>query len=74
MNIDIASGGIFDTFTDIEHTKPVGSDGTITLTFKNCREGSVAYDIPSIGRQGTVPIRRIVDDNALLCERLSQLE
>jgi hypothetical protein len=72
MVIDIASGGIFDTATEIEHTEPIGSDGTITLTFKNCSEGSIAYNIPSIGRQGTVPIRRIVDDNILLCERLSQ--
>jgi hypothetical protein len=69
---DLTVGGIFDTATEIEHTEPIGSDGTITLTFKNCSEGSVAYNIPSIGRQATVPIRRIADDNISLCEQLSQ--
>ena len=74
MTIDVASGGIFDTATEIGHTEPVGSDGTITLTFNSCNEGSVEYNMPSIGLQGTVPIRRVANDNISLCERLSQLK
>ena len=70
MNIDIASGGIFDTATDIQHTDPPGSDGTIILTFDSCSSGTVEYDITSIDRQGIVPIRRVVDDNIVLCEAL----
>ena len=70
MNIDIASGGIFDTATDIQHTDPPGSDGTIILTFDSCNSGTVEYDITSIDRQGIVPIRRVVDDNIVICEAL----
>lgn len=70
MNIDITSGGIFDTSTVIEHTDPKGSDGTITLTFSSCNSGTVEYDITSINQQGTIPIRRVADDNIVLCEML----
>jgi hypothetical protein len=70
MNIDIASGGIFDTATDIQHTDPPGSDGTIILTFDSCNSGTIDYDITSINQQGTVPIRRVADDNIVICEAL----
>lgn len=63
LNIDIASGGIFDTATDISHR----SDGTIILTFESCNSGTVEYNIPSINQQGTVPITRVADDNVALC-------
>ena len=29
MNIDITSGGLFDTAREVDHTDPTGSDGTI---------------------------------------------
>ncbi|MGB7450717.1 MAG: peptidylprolyl isomerase [Lysobacterales bacterium] len=70
LNIDIASGGLFDTATEVEHTAPPGSDGTITLTFSDCNSGLVEYDIPSINRQGSVPIQRVANDNIALCEAL----
>lgn len=70
MNIDMTSGGLFDTPTDIEHTNPPGSDGTIVLTFYDCNSGTVEYDITSINQQGTVPIRRVANDNIGLCEVL----
>jgi len=74
MNIDITSGGIFDTPTEIQHTDPAGSDGTIILTFDDCDSGTVEYVIPSINKQGTVPITRFAEDNKLLCEALSANE
>jgi len=70
MNIDITSGGLFDSVTEVEHTDPPGSDGTITLTFDSCNSGTIDYDITSINRQGTVPIQRVADDNIVLCEAL----
>jgi len=66
MDISVASGGIFDTPTDIENE----SIGTITLSFEDCNKGTLDYDIPSIGRQGTIPIQRVANDNATLCEAL----
>ncbi len=71
MDIEITSGGLFDTATEIQRTDPPGSDGTLILTFTSCNSGTVEYDIPSINRQGTVPIERVATDNIGLCEALS---
>lgn len=66
LDITIASGGLFDTTTEVEYT----NNGTITLSFSDCYSGIVEYDIPSIDRQGSVPIQRVTNDNAALCEAL----
>ena len=71
MNVELTSGGIFDTATEITRTDPPGSDGEITLTFDSCNSGTVEYDIPSINRQGIVPIQRVANDNIVICETLS---
>jgi len=70
MDIDFTSGGIFDTPTDVQHTDPAGSDGTLTLTFDNCGLGKVEYDITSIDAQGMVPIKRVATDNVVVCNAL----
>ena len=70
MNIEMTSGDIFDSATDIIRTDPPGSDGTIILTFDSCNSGTVEYDIPSINRQGIVPIQRVAGDNIVICEAL----
>ena len=70
MDITLTSGGIFDTPTDIQRTDPPGSDGSLTLTFEDCRSGTIEYDIPSINMSGTVPIQRVAEDNIALCEAL----
>jgi len=67
MNISIASGGLFDTPTEITES----NDGTIILTFTDCTSGTVEYDIPSIGQRGLVPIQRVVNDNVALCESMA---
>ena len=66
LDVSIASGGLFDTSTIINRV----DDGTITLTFESCSSGTVDYNIPSIGRTGSVPIQRVASDNAVLCEAL----
>jgi hypothetical protein len=71
MNIDLTSNGIFDTPTDVQHTDPPGSDGTLILTFDSCNSGTVEYDIPSISMKGIVPIQRVAGDNIALCQALS---
>ena len=70
MNIDITSGGLFNTATTIQHTDPAGSDGTITLIFYDCSSGLIEYNITSIDQQGSIPIQRITPDNVALCEAL----
>jgi len=70
LDLVVTSGGLFDYSTEVQRTDPPGSDGTITLDFADCYSGTLEYDIPSIDRQGTVPIQRIVKDNIPLCEAL----
>lgn len=68
LEIEITSGGVFDS------TEPVVtqiSGGSIVLQFDNCMTGSVTYDIPSINRQGVVPIQRIALDNVANCQLLN---
>ncbi len=67
MDITIASGGLFDTSTEIARD----ADGTIILTFTDCNSGTIEYDIPSIGEAGLVPIQRVANDNIALCEMLN---
>jgi hypothetical protein len=71
MEIEMTSGGLFDTSTLIDRTDPPGSDGTIILTFTSCNSATIEYDIPSINRQGIVPIQRVADDNIVICEALN---
>ena len=70
MDIEMTSGGLFDTVSEISRTDPPGSDGTIILTFDSCSSGTVEYDIPSINQQGIIPIQRVADDNIAQCEAL----
>jgi hypothetical protein len=66
MTVEIASGGLFDTGGGVTRVE----DGTITLQFKNCNEGTATYNIPSINAQGVVPIERVAKDNVNLCRAL----
>ena len=68
MTIEIAAGGLFDTVGGVTRVE----DGTITLEFKNCNEGTATYNIPSISAQGVVPIERVAKDNVSLCQALLQ--
>ena len=68
LDITITSGGIFDSGTPVPDKT---QDGTMVVTFTGCNQGTVSYDIPSIGRQGVVPIQRVVPDNVALCEQLN---
>jgi hypothetical protein len=68
LQIDMTAGGIFDS-TEALPTHEAG--GSILLQFDDCSNGSLFYDIPSIGRSDIVPIRRICNDNVALCEQLA---
>jgi hypothetical protein len=68
LEIDMAYGGVFDS-GDPQPTHQAA--GSILLQFDDCMSGSLYYDIPSIGRSGLVPIRRLANDNVALCEQLN---
>jgi hypothetical protein len=66
MTVEIASGGLFDTGGGVTRVE----DGTITLQFTNCNEGTATYNISSINVQDVVPIVRVAKDNVSLCRAL----
>lgn len=72
MDIEMTSGGLFDIATAIERTDPPGWDGSIILTFDGCNSGTVEYDIPSINRQGIVPIQRVAVTTLRFVRHLTQ--
>lgn len=70
LDLYSTSEGIFDTYPPVPITDSIG---TITFDFSDCNSATVTYDIPSIGRQGVIPIQRIVTENVPLCESLNEL-
>jgi len=69
LTIFVTEGGVFDVAEPVPSTDPAG-DGTMKLEFADCSSGLVSYEITSLGISGTIPIQRIVLDNATLCETL----
>jgi len=70
LTIFVTSGGVFDA-AQPPATTDLDGDGTITIEFANCSEGMLSYEITSLGISGEIPIERIVQDNAALCETLN---
>jgi len=67
LDIFITEGGIFDASPPEPTSK---KDGEMIIEFSGCNAGKITYNIPSINRQGMVPIERISLDNVPLCEML----
>ena len=68
LDIELTEGGVFDSATPMTtQTK----DGTIILDFSDCENGTVTYDIPSLGLMGVIPIQRIALDNVPYCLELA---
>jgi hypothetical protein len=66
LGITVSEGG---AFVAGEPAPMRHSDGTMTVEFNNCLEGSVSFDVPSLGRQGSVSIQRLTRDNIVTCEK-----
>jgi 6-phosphogluconolactonase (cycloisomerase 2 family) len=65
LDIYQAEGGLFDMSSPV----PVQTmDGTVIVEFSDCNSGTITYNIPSIAREGVIPIQRIALDNVPLCE------
>jgi len=68
LEVYSASGGLFDTALPAPELDPIGS---IILEFDDCYAGTVTYELPAIGKSGSIPIERMAFDNIALCEMLS---
>ncbi|MDJ0655134.1 MAG: DUF2807 domain-containing protein [Xanthomonadales bacterium] len=70
LDVVLTQGGQFDDPDLAVTNSPPGSYGSITLTFSDCSNGQVDYDLTQVQLSGTIPVVRIADDNVSLCEQL----
>lgn len=66
--IELTRGGVFDSAQPMPTQV---ADGTIGITWSDCENALLSYDIPSAGVQGDIPITRIALDNVPRCEALN---
>jgi hypothetical protein len=57
-------GGQFDDPQQTS-TTPVG---TATVSFSDCDQGQMAYNIDTDGREGTIPLQRLIPESDNVCE------
>jgi peptidyl-prolyl cis-trans isomerase A (cyclophilin A) len=69
LDIVLSEGGIFDAATPASNPSKYGA---MVVEFSDCNAGTVTYDIPSVDRQGVIPIKRVSLDNVPLCEQLAE--
>jgi hypothetical protein len=60
-------GGQFDDPQEVS-TNPVG---TVTVSFSDCDEGQMVYRIDTDGREGTIPLERLIPGSDDVCEEQS---
>jgi lysophospholipase L1-like esterase len=70
LTLYVTEGGVFDAAEPPAQNDGIG-DGTMTITFANCSEGLITYQMSSPEIGGEIAIERITDDNVALCEALA---
>jgi hypothetical protein len=70
LEIFMTAGGVFDA------SSPAPDDplpyGTISITWSDCSNALLTYDITSLSLTGQIPLERIVDDKVAACEANQQ--
>ena len=69
LDVYITAGGVFDS--PVPNPATV-QDGKIIVEFSSCNRGTITYNLPSVDRQGVVPIQRIALSNVRWCEALEE--
>ena len=70
LEIELTTGGVFNSAVpEIDQTPAYG---TFIIEFTDCNNGTVTYDIPSLGLHGVIPITRLTGDNVPLCQELNR--
>jgi len=66
LDVYLTSGGVFDAAAPSAETgDPIG---TITIVWTSCNAGTLTYNLPSLGLNGSIAIERIVLDKVPDCE------
>ena len=69
LDVFLTAGGVFNMIEPVPETSdPIGS---ITIVWRNCKNGTLTYDIPSLELMNSIQISRVAQDNVALCEALN---
>ncbi len=71
LDVYQTAGGVFDSSEP--QPDPALKIGTMTITWHDCENATLTYDIEPPAVMGTIELSRIVDDNVALCEVLDTL-
>lgn len=66
LELELTTGGLFNADQAVEQTYP----GSLYIRFDDCSNAIMAYDLPDLGISGQIPVTRIAQDNAPVCEVL----
>ncbi len=69
LTLILTTGGIFDDPTPVVSS----AYGTMILTFSDCLNAQMKYEIPALNLAGEVPLTRPTAENVALCETLSDM-
>ncbi|HET6564863.1 MAG TPA: plastocyanin/azurin family copper-binding protein [Xanthomonadales bacterium] len=69
LQVYSTTGGVFDSANPVPDASV--AIGTMTIEFHDCNNATATYNIPGLGLENTVPLVRVVPDNATLCEELN---
>ena len=70
IDLNLTSGGLFDNAQTVTTTQ-ANSYGKLTLSFTDCANAQIDYDIFSLNLTGTIPLNRVSSENVNLCHYLS---
>ncbi len=70
FDLTVTSGGLFDNGQMVTNSAPE-SYGTMTISFEDCANATVVYNLIAQGISGSFPLSRISSENIALCQRLS---
>ncbi len=69
IDLKLTSNGLFDNPQTVSTSEPT-TYGNLTLSFDDCANASIDYNLSSLGLSGTIPLNRISTENIPLCEQL----
>ena len=68
LDVNMTSGGVFDSNDPpADSTEKVG---TLTITWTDCENAVLVYNLSSPMVSGEIPLQRVVPENAKVCEAL----
>jgi hypothetical protein len=68
LEVSLTVGGVFDSPQPAP--LPPSAYGNMTVSFSDCNNGTIDFDLPSVGESGIISVTRVVNDNVADCEEL----